>query len=474
MRKSIVVLGIAGIFAVALTIAGVQAQGPAPSSPSPPLPRPALGSSDTINFQGQLYDKATGGPVPPGNYSMLFTLCTDGTNRTTCAATSVWSGTFTSAVDDDGLFNVLLPGLDAGKFTGDRWLMVEVWNGANWDWMSPNQPVTGVALAIGNLRKNIPDTSAAYTGDYVLTINNINPDTGGGVYAAGRRYGLYGSAGNGGDGVRGEATGLAGWGVSGYSADGYGVYGKSDNNIGVYAYTSATGGTTYGVYAKHASTKGAAGYFWAENSSGTKAGVYGRDDSNDGFGAVGHNFWSGVGVGAWSWGGNIIEAYDGDYPSTTERRLHLTNDGNLYIDGSLFSPSSNPAGVDSPTPVLAAVMSPEVWAEDFGTGTLVKGRTIVEIDPLFAKMVNLEEEYHVFLTPLSQEAVVLFVTDKTPTGFAVQGVTLDGRPAVCSFDYRIVAKRLGYENLRMEPAPVAPSPPKEPEPPDSGRPATKP
>ncbi len=105
----------------ALAIAGVQAQGPAPSAPSSPLPLPGpvLGSYDTVNFQGQLYDQATGRPVSPGDYS-FFTICTAGTDRATCAASAVWSGTFTAAVDDEGLFNVLLTGLDAGKFTGDR------------------------------------------------------------------------------------------------------------------------------------------------------------------------------------------------------------------------------------------------------------------------------------------------------------------------------------------------------------------
>jgi hypothetical protein len=29
-------------------------------------------------------------------------------------------------------------------------------------------------------------------------------------------------------------------------------------------------------------------------------------------------------------------------------------------------------------------------------------------------------------------------------------VTLDGQPAECAFDYRVAAKRLGYEDLRLE------------------------
>ncbi len=34
----------------------------------------------------------------------------------------------------------------------------------------------------------------------------------------------------------------------------------------------------------------------------------------------------------------------------------------------------------------------------------------------------------------------------------MRGVTLDGQPATCSFHYRIIAKRLGYEDTRLAPA----------------------
>jgi len=102
--------------------------------------------------------------------------------------------------------------------------------------------------------------------------------------------------------------------------------------------------------------------------------------------------------------------------------------------------------------LLYAVESPEVWFEDFGSASLTDGEARVTIEPIFAQTVNLEEEYHVFVTPVCQEPVLLFVTEKDATGFTVRGVTLEGRPSGCSFDYRIVAKRLGYEDLRLEEA----------------------
>jgi hypothetical protein len=94
--------------------------------------------------------------------------------------------------------------------------------------------------------------------------------------------------------------------------------------------------------------------------------------------------------------------------------------------------------------------SPELWFEDFGTGQLADGQVKVAIDPLFAETINLDLDYHVFLTPTGDEPVLLFVVAKTKTGFEVQGVTLDGSPSTASFDYRIVAKRLGFEDRRLD------------------------
>jgi hypothetical protein len=95
---------------------------------------------------------------------------------------------------------------------------------------------------------------------------------------------------------------------------------------------------------------------------------------------------------------------------------------------------------------LYAIESPEVWFEDFGEGKLENGTAVVTIDPLFAETVNLAE-YHVFVTPLG-ECNGLYVTNKTPTGFAVN--ELGDGTADIAFDYRLVAHRLNYEDKRLE------------------------
>ncbi|MGC9357685.1 MAG: hypothetical protein ACP5GX_07460, partial [Anaerolineae bacterium] len=86
------------------------------------------------------------------------------------------------------------------------------------------------------------------------------------------------------------------------------------------------------------------------------------------------------------------------------------------------------------------------WVEDFGTGQMVDGKAIVTIDPLFAETVNLSETYHLFLTPLGDCG--LYVAEKTAESFTVEAQ--GGQTCTLDFDYRIVAQRVGYENVRLE------------------------
>ncbi|MCJ7739026.1 MAG: hypothetical protein MUQ10_17220 [Anaerolineae bacterium] len=97
--------------------------------------------------------------------------------------------------------------------------------------------------------------------------------------------------------------------------------------------------------------------------------------------------------------------------------------------------------------LMYAVESAEVWFEDLGAGALQEGAAVVSIDSLFAKTVDLGIGYHVFLTPLG-DCNGLYVTNKTDTGFEVR--ELGGGLSSVSFDYRIMAHRLGYGDLRME------------------------
>jgi hypothetical protein len=94
--------------------------------------------------------------------------------------------------------------------------------------------------------------------------------------------------------------------------------------------------------------------------------------------------------------------------------------------------------------------STEVWFTDYGFGQLQNGRARILLDPTFAQTINPEEPYHVFLQ--ARGNAELYVGESTPLGFEV--ALREGDPDA-EFSYRVVAKRLGFEGERLEPAPWA-------------------
>ncbi len=293
--------------------------------------------------------------------------------------------------------------------------------------------------------------------------------------------GVYGYSSSSAAGVRGVGNDIGVYGyafaITGTTTGGF-FQSASDGGRGVYGWTPANTGNTYGVVGDSASSSGTGVFGLASATTATNTGVlgyangiytdtagvkglatatsgyatfgvYGRSDSSGGAGVMAYNYWYGVGLRAQSYGGDIIQGYSGDPFAPDEAlRFRVDNSGNLWASGTK---SAMVQTQNYGSRSLYAIESPEVWFEDFGTGQLVNGEATVFFDPIFAQTVSLTETYHVYLTPLSDEAVVLFVTEKGPTSFTVRGVTLDGRPANAAFDYRIVAKRRGYENVRLEP-----------------------
>jgi hypothetical protein len=307
------------------------------------------------------------------------------------------------------------------------------------------------------------------------------------------------------DGSHGTAFAAAGhnhWGES-WSGTGTGLFLHSDGtglysegtvfgfgDPGLYGLSSATTGLAPGVWGRSGSPEGIGVWGYAFSPEGTGVGVGGMSDSSSGTGVAGHgdtgvfgsgdtgvvgSGWAvgvvgysnsyypgvGVGVGAWSYNGNLVEAYAGDYPTGT-LRFYIEQDGDVWADGT-YNTFFETAGEQR---AVHAVQSPEAWFEDFGSAALKDGKATVTIDPIFAHTVNLAVEYHVYLTPICDDLILIGVTHKGPTSFTVQGATLDGKPSACSFDYRIVAKQRGYEDQRLElvdiPAPVVVDKEKEP------------
>ena len=99
-----------------------------------------------------------------------------------------------------------------------------------------------------------------------------------------------------------------------------------------------------------------------------------------------------------------------------------------------------------PQVALYAVEAPENWFEDAGSGQLSNGSATVALDSTFAQTVNTGIEYHVFLTP-NGDCKGLYVSRKSASSFEVH--ELGGGHSSIAFDYRIMAKRVNYENIRL-------------------------
>ncbi len=250
-------------------------------------------------------------------------------------------------------------------------------------------------------------------------------------------------------------------GVHVISANRSGVLVQSANRYGVYVASAGEDG----VYAHSTSASFYGGRFY--NSATGGAGLYARGGNNTAPDLV--------------LGGNSSTSDDGrirsDTTFTSSDIFLISNDavqieldsddnesGNFWIlngdDNTVFSVNENgdmtaigtkSAVVTTPDygqRKLYTVESPENWFEDFGSAQLVNGQAAVLIEPIFAQTVNLTETYHVFLTPLGDCA--LYVSSKMPTSFSVKAI--GGQTCSIAFDYRIVAKRLGYESLRLDSA----------------------
>jgi hypothetical protein len=144
----------------------------------------------------------------------------------------------------------------------------------------------------------------------------------------------------------------------------------------------------------------------------------------------------------------------------------MERNGAAYADVGWYTFS---AAADGSEKVLYGTQSTELWIEDFGTGQLAEGLATVKIATDFAVTVNLNEDYHVFLTPLGDCA--LYVAEKTATAFTVGAI--GGKACSIAFDYRIVAKQSGMESYRLTEI-VSPAAPDKVEPAPEATPAALP
>lgn len=227
-----------------------------------------------------------------------------------------------------------------------------------------------------------------------------------------------------GTGITGIAnTGSNAWGINGESDEGIGVRGRSENGYG--------------------------GFFASINNDHLDLALGGH------VGRINTDFTDENSELYLSSNADIILKLDND--GGEDHVLRVKNSGGTDVftideNGTFMATGNKNAVVQTKRfgrRLLAAVESPGVWFEDFGTAQLVDGSVEIDIDAIFAETVNLDYPYHVYVTTVCATPALLSVASKSAVSFNVVGVALDGLPSSCSFDYRIVAHRLGYEEVRL-------------------------
>ena len=362
------------------------------------------------------------------------------------------------------------------EFTGGAWTCVAVPVGtvnnvaAGTD-IVVNNP-TGPTATVNLDTTKVPQLAAAnaFTNSNTVGVNSSsyglvvsNAGTGNGIDVAvtgGSAFGLVATGGI--EGVVGESTTFP---IVGFGSE-EGVFGEdlTDGNFqpGIYGYEGGNTTMTIGVEGYSASSIGVGNYGVAVGSSveggsidGSAAtGVWG-DTSGD-WGVLGTTDEGDSIVGFNASEPFATGYFENDTTASLTAPVLVTVGGNtggacmFDVSGDMYCSGSKSAVVPvdggARKVALYAVESPKNWFEDFGSGRLSNGSAVIGLEPTFAQTVN-TQSYHVFLTP-SGDCKGLYVSQRSAGGFEVR--ELGGGTSSIEFDYRIVAERKGYENVRME------------------------
>jgi hypothetical protein len=252
----------------------------------------------------------------------------------------------------------------------------------------------------------------------------------------------------------------------GYFGGDYGAFG-SDTGSGNYGYM---GSSSYGLYARHNSS-GNNGYVgggpyaarFTHSSSGNLGrigtsgeGVYGKYGDNNNYGTLGSYSW-GVygnhadssnygGLGGAAWGAH-------GHNHTGNYGVLGTKDYGVYYSGGISGTGKGGLIVrteDGPKE-MCLHQSTENWCEDFGSGQILGGRAEIRLADDFRQTVTVSMVHplKVFITP--NERIGEWWVEKDTDGFTL--VAPDA-PQGALFDFRVVAKRQGYEEKRLVDAPA--------------------
>ena len=265
--------------------------------------------------------------------------------------------------------------------------------------------------------------------------------------------------------LEGDSSGASTWGVYGLSSTADGVHGvtsATNGNSGASGISTATTGSAHGVYGRSSNGQGVYG------TSSTTNGVEGHSTGNGGSGVAG------IQTGTSSDSGNGLYGESADTTNLYEAIEAKADSANTYIFEGFNAKTDGLCTIDynaalsctggailknvrtrhrdtTGRRVLAyAAESASATINDVGSARLIAGSASVPLHPDFARVIDRDAAYYVFLTPLG-DTRGLYVSAKSPAGFQVRE-TQGGRSSI-SFDYRIVAHPADASGDRLSPAP---------------------
>lgn len=242
---------------------------------------------------------------------------------------------------------------------------------------------------------------------------------------------------------------------------------NSGGGNGIISENTASSGTDAGVYASAPNSPDAVGVFGQQGSESGSAGKLTSLHGSTGVGVWGdggttsHNIavagtvddgpaawflnnsssgWDTVFIYGQSSAANLFSAFN----SATGKACTIDSSADLFCSGTITGVVHLDNGAR--TVGVSAIQSPKNWFEDAGSAELVNGVAVVTLDHDFAQTVNTEVDYKVFPVP-NGDCKGLYVTNKTADSFEVR--ELGGGTSNVRFDYRIMALRRQYENVRF-------------------------
>lgn len=250
---------------------------------------------------------------------------------------------------------------------------------------------------------------------------------------------------------------------------------SSQNGSGMWGEVLAGNTTVYsgttGIYAGSGTGAGLLGNNVGTNTSNTRAGVYGFLSTNvtGGAGVSGYSSTTagnqhmgvlgwyngatyGLGVYGIGYQGGII---GGDFDiAVVGWRASNSNYSGYFNGNHVIANGTKSASVGTQwgNQLLYCTESPEVWFEDIGRATLVNGKCTIELDGIFKQVTVIDSRHpmHVFVQP-EGESEDLYVIPGT-TSFTVKEKR-NGASNI-SFSYRIMAKRVNFQDHRYGNDPV--------------------